>query len=40
MKVAEALPGIIVAIISWIFNRVKEVVGLGMAKPMGIGRRC
>ena len=27
MKAAEALPGIIGAIISWILNRVKEVVG-------------
>ena len=27
VKVAEALPGIIGAIISWILNRVKEVVG-------------
>ena len=27
MKVAEALPGIIGAIISWIFNRAAEVVG-------------
>ena len=27
MKAAEALPGIIRAIISWILNRVKEVVG-------------
>ena len=26
-KAAEALPGIIEAIISWILNRVKEVVG-------------
>ena len=26
-KAAEALPGIIGAIISWILNRVKEVVG-------------
>ena len=27
MKAAEALPGIIGTIISWIFNRLKEVVG-------------
>ena len=27
VKAAEALPGIIGAIISWILNRVKEVVG-------------
>ena len=27
MKAAEALPGIIGAIINWILNRVKEVVG-------------
>ena len=27
MKAAEALPGIIGAIIRWILNRVKEVVG-------------
>ena len=27
MKAAEALPGIIGAIISWILNRAKEVVG-------------
>ena len=27
MKVAEALPGIIGGIISWILNRVKDVVG-------------
>ena len=27
VKVAEALPGIIGAIISWILNRVKEVMG-------------
>ena len=27
MKAAEAFPGIIRGIISWIFNRVKDVVG-------------
>ena len=27
MKAAEALPGIIVGIISWILNRMKDVVG-------------
>ena len=27
MKAAEALPGIIRGIISWIFNRAKDVVG-------------
>ena len=27
MKAAEALPGIIAAIISWILNRAKDVVG-------------
>ena len=35
MKVAELLPGIIGAILSWILNRAADVV----AKSMGIGHR-
>ena len=42
MKAAEALPGIIGGIISWIFNRVKDVVGWVSqnlwALVVGIGR--
>ena len=37
IKAAEALPGIIRGIISWILNRVKEVVGLHITKLMGSG---
>ena len=39
MKAAEALAGIIGGIISWILNRAKDVVGLGIAKLMGSGCR-
>ena len=38
IKAAEALPGIIGGIISWILNRVKDS-GLGIAKFMGSGSR-
>ena len=40
IKAAEALPGIIGGIISWILNRAKEVVGLTVKKLMGFGCRC
>ena len=47
MKAAEALPGIIGGIISWILNRAKEVSlgvllgsGLGITRLMGPGCRC
>ena len=40
MKAAEALPGIIGGIISWILNRVKDVVGWVSQKLMGSGCRC
>ena len=39
MKAAEALPGIIGGIISWILNRAKNVVWLGIPKLMGSGCR-
>ena len=39
MKAAEALPGIIGGIISWVVNRAKDVVGLGIAKLKGFGCR-
>ena len=39
MKAAEVLPGIIGAIISWIFNRAAEVVGWVLQKRMGSGCR-
>ena len=39
IKAAEALPGIIGEIISWILNRVKDVVGWVSAKLMGSGCR-
>ena len=39
MKAAEALPGIVGGIISWILNRVKDIVGLGITKSMGSGCR-
>ena len=40
MKAAEALPGIIGGIISWILNRAKDVVGrLGIAQLIGSGCR-
>ena len=39
MKAAEALPGIIGGIISWILNRAKVVVGFGIAKSVGSGCR-
>ena len=39
MKAAEALPGIIRGIISWILNRAKDVEGLGITKLMGSGCR-
>ena len=42
MKTAEALPGIIGAIISWVLNRAKDVVGWVSqnlwALVVGIGR--
>ena len=38
MKAAEALPGIIGGIISWILNRAKDVVK-GITKLMGSGCR-
>ena len=42
MKAAEALPGIIGTIISWVLNRAAEVVGLVLqnlwALVVGIGR--
>ena len=39
MKVAEALSGIIGAIISWILNRAKRGGGLGITKRMGFSHR-
>ena len=39
MKAAEALPGNIGAIISWIFNRAADVVGWVWQKCMGSGCR-
>ena len=39
MKAAEALPGIIGGIISWIRNRVKDVVGWVSQKLVGSGCR-
>ena len=39
MKVAEALPGIIGGIISWILNRVKDVVGWVLQNLWGSGCR-
>ena len=39
IKAVEALPGIIGGIISWILNRAKDVVELGIAKLMGYGCR-
>ena len=39
MKAAEALPGIIGGIISWILNRAKDIVMLGIAKLKGSGCR-
>ena len=39
MKAAEALPGIIGGIISWILNRAKECSWLGITKLMGSGCR-
>ena len=40
MKAAEALPGIIGGITSWILNRAKDLYsGLGIAKLMGSGCR-
>ena len=39
MKAAEALPGIIGGIISWILNRAKDVVGWVSQKFMGSGCR-
>ena len=40
IKAAEALPGIIGAIISWILNKAVDVSGLGITKLMGSGFRC
>ena len=39
MKAAEALSGIIGAIISWVLNRAADVVGWGITKLMSIGSR-
>ena len=39
IKAAEALPGIIGGIISWILNRAKDVVGWVSQKLMGSGCR-
>ena len=39
MKAAEALPGIIEGIISWILNRVERCSWLGITKLMGSGCR-
>ena len=39
MKAAEALPGIIGGIISWILNRAKRLSLLGIAKSVGSGCR-
>ena len=40
IKTAEALPGIIGGIITWILNRAKDVCWLGITKRMGSGHRC
>ena len=39
IKAAEALPGIIGGIISWVLNRAKDVVGWVSQKSMGSGCR-
>ena len=39
IKAAEALPGIIGGIISWVLNRAKDVVGWVLQKLMGSGCR-
>ena len=40
VKAAEALPGIIGGIISWVLNRAKRCSGLGITKLIGSSCRC